>query len=125
LCLVEGDARIARAAAHRSECGLVVDVPHGADASEPAALADVIVLVADGDTEPSLAAVVGAALARSGPNPILAVRFSADGRSRLDADVELPDARLASRIALAGREPPGALGAALADLAERCSEAAR
>jgi hypothetical protein len=126
LCLVEGDARIARAAALRSECALVVDVPHGADASEPSALADVIVLVADGDTEPSLAAVVGAALARSGPEPVVVVsRPGEESRSRVDADFELPDARLASRIALAGREPPGSLGAALADLAERCAEAGR
>jgi hypothetical protein len=37
----------------------------------------------------------------------------------------MPDSRLASRIALAGREPPGVLGAAIADLADRCEEAVR
>jgi hypothetical protein len=124
LCLLEGDARIARAAALRNHCALVVDVPRGADASEAAALADVVVLVASGDTEPSLAAVVGAALAGSGPEPLLVVvRADADSPAREHAHVSLPDARLASRIALAGREPPGTLGAALAELADRCTAA--
>jgi hypothetical protein len=126
LCLVEGDARIARAAALRSDCALVVDVRHGADASEPAALADIVVLVAGADTEPSLAAVVAAALVRSRPEPLLVVsRPNADSAEAAHADFELPDARLASRIALAGREPPGSLGAKLAELADRCAQAAR
>jgi hypothetical protein len=125
LCLVEADPRIARAAALRSQAALVLEVPHGDDASEAAALADVTVLVAAGTTEPALAAVVGASLARTGPEPILVLGRSdqEDGRLRGDA-IALPDSRLASRIALAGREPPGALGAALADLAGRCQEAA-
>jgi hypothetical protein len=125
LCLVEGDARIARAAALRNQAALVVEVPHGDDASEAAALADVTVLVASGRTEPSLAAVVGASLARSGPEPIVVT-----SRTGLDDDpwpdsaaIGMPDARLASRIALAGREPPGALGAALTELADRCERA--
>ncbi len=46
LCLVEADARIARAAALRNQAALVIEVPHGDDASEAAALADVTVLVA-------------------------------------------------------------------------------
>jgi hypothetical protein len=126
LCLVEGDARIARAAALRNQCALVVDVAYGADASEAAALADVVVLVAASDTEPSLAAVVGAALAGAGPEPLLVlVRADADSPAREHAHVVLPDARLASRIALAGREPPGTLGNALAELADRCAEVAR
>ena len=126
LCLVEGDARIARAAALRNQCALVVDVTYGADASEAAALADLVVLVAAGDTEPSLAAVVGAALARSGPEPLLVlVRADADSPAREHAHVVLPDARLASRIALAGREPPGTLGSGLAELADRCARSAR
>ena len=116
LCLVEGDARIARAAALRNQCALVIDVPHGADASEAASLADVTVLVAAGETEPALAAVVGASLVRDRAGA--AARASA-GRTRTSPwrptrTFELPDARLASRIALAGREPPGALGAAIA-----------
>jgi hypothetical protein len=104
----------------------VVEVPHGNDASEAAALADVTVLVAAGDTEPSLAAVVGASLARTGPEPIVVTSRPGPDDDRPDSGViELPDARLASRIALAGREPPGALGAALAELADRCEAAAR
>ena len=126
LCLVEGDARIARAAAARNQSPLVIDVPHGGDASEPASLADVVVLVAGGATEPALAAVVGAALVHSGPEPLLVVsRPSEDCPWQGRGDFELPDARLASRIALAGREPPGSLGAAIAQLADRCTEVVR
>lgn len=124
LCLVEGDPRIARAAALRHRAALVIDVPHGADASEPAALADVTVLVMAPSTEPSLAAVVGASLARTGPEPLLVVGRPAPERPACSDALALPDSRLASRIALAGREPPGALGAVLADLADRCEGAA-
>ena len=125
LCLVDADARIARAAALRNDATLVIEVPHGSDASEAAALADVTVLMAAADTEPSLAAVVGASLARSGPDPILVAGRPGEGDPLCDGAVlALPDARLASRIALAGREPPGALGAVLAELADRCEAAA-
>ena len=125
LCLVDSDARIARAAALRSQCPLVVDLPHGADASEATAVADVVVLVAGPETEPALAAVVGASLVRSGPGPLIALsRPLEDSPIAGIADFELPDARLASRVALAGREPPGALGAAIAGLAARCVEVA-
>ena len=124
LCLVEGDVRIARAAALRNQAALVLEVPYGDDASEAAALADVTVLVAAGDTEPALALVVGASLARTGPEPILVACRPEEGMEPFGASaIELPEARLASRIALAGREPPGVLGAAIADLADRCEEA--
>jgi hypothetical protein len=123
-CLIDCDPRIARAQALRNEVPLVVDVPHGADPSEATALADAIVLVAAGSTEPALAAVVGASLARSGPEPLVVV-------SRPDEDAiwddrparRLADSRLGSRIALAGREPPGSFGAVLGELADRCLEA--
>jgi hypothetical protein len=124
LCLVEVDARMARAAAVRTESALVIEVPHGCDASEAAALADVTVLVAAPRTEPSLVAVVGASLARTGPEPIVvAGRPGEEPGMAAEAAVALPDARLASRIALAGREPPGPLGTALSDLADRCEAA--
>jgi hypothetical protein len=126
LCLVEADARIARAAALRNQAALILEVPYGDDASEAAALADVTVLVAAAHTEPSLAAVVGASLARTGPEPILVIGRPAEDSARLEsAAITVPDARLASRIALAGREPPGGLGAALAVLADRCEDAVR
>jgi hypothetical protein len=126
LCLVEGDPRIARAAALRHQTALVVEVPHGEDASEAAALADVTVLVAAGHTEPALAVVVGASLARSGPDPILVTgRATDEDPGPGEAVLRMPDARLASRIALAGREPPGALGATITELADRCAGAAR
>jgi hypothetical protein len=126
LCLIDGDARQARAAALRTRCALVIDVPYGVDASEPSALADQVVVVAAPATSPALAAVVGASLTRSGPSPLIVVnRADGDDAWAGRADHELPDTRVASRIAMAGREPPGALGAALGELADRCSEAAR
>ena len=67
--------------------------------------------------------MVGASLARTGPEPILVLgRPGDDGACLWDHAIALPDARLASRVALAGREPPGALGAALALVADRCAE---
>ncbi len=65
---------------------------------------------------------MGASLARSGPDPIVVSgRPGEDDRGPVgEASIDMPDARLASRIALAGREPPGALGLALAELADRC-----
>jgi hypothetical protein len=69
--------------------------------------------------------VVGASLVRSGPEPLVVVsRPGEENGWSQGADVELPDARLASRIALAGREPPGVLGAAVARLADRCARVA-
>jgi hypothetical protein len=126
LCLLDTDPRIARAQAQRRETPLIIDISHGADASEATTLADVIVLVAAGSTEPSLAAVVGASLARSGPDPLVVVsRPGDDGLWDERPALRLVDSRLGSRIALAGREPPGSFGGVLADLADRCEEAVR
>jgi hypothetical protein len=121
LCLVDVDARSARAAALRNQAALVIDVPHGGDAGAAAALADVVVLVAGPAVEPALAAVVGAALAGAGTEPLLVVSRPGEGVDWSGSEaIVLPDARLASRLALAGREPPGALGAALGRIADRC-----
>jgi hypothetical protein len=125
LCLVDADPRIARAQALRREAPLVVDVSYGSDAGEATSLADAIVLVAGPETEPALAAVVGASLARSGPAPFVVVNRAEDEGPWAEHEaLRLAEARLASRIALAGREPPGALGVALRDLADACAEAA-
>jgi hypothetical protein len=128
LCLLDCDARIARAQALRHEVPLVIDVSHGSDPSEAASLADVTVLVAAGETQPALAAVVGASLARSGPEPLLVVSRASTQEDDLWADRpvhRLVDAKFASRIALAGREAPGVLGDALGELVDRFDEVLR
>jgi hypothetical protein len=121
LCLIDCDPRIARAQALRNEVPLVIAVPTGWDPSESTSLADAIVLVAGGSTEPALATVVGASLARSGPEPLVVVSRPEEGTAWDDRPAwQLADSRLGSRIALAGREPPGSFGALLVELAERC-----
>jgi len=86
-----------------------------------AAVADRTVLVASPDAEPSLAAVAAACLARVGPPPVLVLN-----RLRLGMEwhgppaIELPEARMGAHLALAGREPRGELGRAVARLADAC-----
>lgn len=125
LCLLDCDPRIARAQALRHEVPLVIDVSHGSDPSEAASLADVTVLVAAGETQPALAAVVGASLARSGPEPLLVVSRASTQEDDLWAGRpvhRMADAKFPSRIALSGREAPGLLGQALAQLVDRFDE---
>jgi hypothetical protein len=65
--------------------------------------------------------VVAAWLARVGPEPAIAVnRASDNGPWAGRPVVSLPEARAGARIALAGREPPGALGTAIDELADWC-----
>jgi hypothetical protein len=123
LCLVEGPDRAALAAAARYLAPLVIDVDQGGEAPAAAALADHVVLVAAPDTEPALAAVVSASLAEPGPEPVTVLNRAPgqDGRWTGRAALELPESRAGAKLALAGREPRGALGAAVADLADACA----
>lgn len=122
LCLVDGTDRVALAAAVRYLAPLVIDVDVRADALSAAGIADHVVLVGAPSTEPALAAVMGESLRRVGPDPVTVLnRAGADpqrwaGRGA----VELPESRMGARIALAGREPRGALGKAVGELCEQC-----
>jgi hypothetical protein len=100
----------------------VLDVPHGV-APEPAlALADHALLVASPSVEPALAWVAATTLAREGLAPVVVLNRAADAEGwHGRADVELGESRVGARLAVAGREPAGALGAAVGLLADACA----
>jgi Mrp family chromosome partitioning ATPase len=78
------------------------------------ALADRTVIVAGPRVEPSLAQVVASSLERSGRAPaILANRVEEAERWQPIGALVVPESRVAAVLALAGREPRGALGAAV------------
>ena len=71
LCLVGGADALALADCARHFAPLVLDAGSAALGGRSAALADCMVLVASGATEPALAPVAAACLARVGPEPLL------------------------------------------------------
>ena len=124
LCLIDTGDPAPLAAASRYVAPLVMDVGHGEPPGRAVALADHVVLVAAPDVEPALADVVAASLARIGPEPVIAVsRVGDPGRWAGRGVVLLPDSRAGARLATAGREPRGALGAAVSELADLCEAA--
>lgn len=120
LCLVHCEDRAALAGAILYLAPLVLDVAEPEEAATAAALADGVVLVAGRSTEPALAAVVSESLARVGPAPVVALNRADPGQGKWSgrATVELPDSRMGAQLALAGREPRGELGRAIAALAD-------
>jgi len=73
-------------------------------------------------TEPALAAVVARSLGRVGPEPLVVVNRAEEGGQTSWSGrgaAELPDSRMGAQLALAGREPRGDLGRAVALLADR------
>ncbi len=77
-----------------------------------------LVMVAAGTSEPSLAELAAAMLARrSGRVLVAANRVREPERWAGRATVCLPESRIGAAIAVRGRRPPGRLGAAFADLA--------
>src|SRR4051812_15975853 len=124
LCLVDGPSPVELADAARLQAPLVLDAGSDQVGGAAAAVADHVVLVGAPAIEPALATVVSSCLARVGPAPIVAVNRSAgdagwEGRAAL----ELPDSRMGAQLALGGREPRGAFGRAVAELADLCEEA--
>ncbi len=63
-------------------------------------------------------------LRRVGPEPITVLNraLGDDGPWTGRAGVELPESRMGAQLALAGREPRGDLGRALAELADRVED---
>jgi len=122
LCLIEEPDRVALVDATRYLAPLVVDVDERAEASAAAALADHVVLVGSPATEPALAAVLAESLRRVGPDPLTVLNRAGRERERWAGRgaLELPDSRMGAQLAFAGREPRGALGRAIADVAARC-----
>jgi hypothetical protein len=119
LCLVHGADFLALADTARHHAPIVLDAGGVAIGGTPAALADHVVLVAHPRLQPALAPVASACLARVGPEPVVVLNQSHPserwaGRTQL----ELPESRIGAQLALAGREPPGDLGRAVAELAD-------
>ena len=80
-----------------------------------------MVVVGTPEVEPSLAAVIAESLARVGPEPVVVLNRRAPGGDAWgEVAFELPEARMAAHLALAGREPRGDLGRVVAGLADRC-----
>ena len=61
-------------------------------------------------------------LARRGPEPLPVLNRAGRDARRWEgrAEAELPESRMGAQLALAGREPRGRLGRAVAELANRC-----
>jgi hypothetical protein len=121
LCLVSCPDIPRLAEAARDLAPLVVDAGHSAIGGSPAALADHVVIVATPRVEPALASVMRDSLARVGPEPLVVLNRAREPAGYGDrADLVLPESRLGAQLALAGREPRGVLGRALAEVADRC-----
>ena len=122
LCLVEAPDTARLADAVRYLAPLVLDVGDPAGASAAVGLTDHVLLGGSPATEPALAAVLGQSLARVGPRPLPVLNRAARDAERWEgrAAAELPDSRMGAQLALAGREPRGRLGRAVAELADRC-----
>lgn len=109
----------------RDVAPLVIDVADPADAATAVSLADAALLVGVPSTEPALATVLSAALARVGPEPIVVLNRDLEGAAcwKGYVAVRLPEARLGAQLAMTGREPLGALGRGIAGLADGIADA--
>jgi hypothetical protein len=103
------------------EVPLVLDVSHGTPPEPALALADRALLIASPEVEPALACVAAGTLAREGLPPLVVLNRAVDAERWGDfPGVRIGESRLGARLALAGRDPLGALGAAVAALADAC-----
>jgi len=127
LCLLESDDPLGLADLARGLAPLVLDAgraPGGAHAS----VADRVVLVAGPGVEPSLALAVAGTVSRVAARPLVILnrpRRTGDGAERWAeaADLVLPESRTAAQLAMGGREPRGAFGRGVAELADLCETA--
>jgi hypothetical protein len=98
----------------------VIDVPHGEPPAVPASRADLTLLVAGPAVEPALAAAASRSLARVCSRSPLVVAWGGDpGPWEGVADVLLPRAPAAARLARAGVPVAGRLGRGFAELGAR------
>jgi hypothetical protein len=107
------------------EVPLVLDVGHGIAPEGALALADRALLVATPQVEPALAEVAAGSLARDAMRPLVVLNRAVDDEHWRDLpDVRVGETRLGARLALAGRDPVGALSGAVDALADACEEVA-
>jgi hypothetical protein len=119
LCLVGGADPLRLSDTARHHAPLVIDAGSAALGGAPASVADRTVIVTTPAIEPALAQVGAECVARAGPTPIVVLnRAPHDQRGTL----ALPNSPLGARLALGGREARGALGGAIADLADLIEE---
>jgi hypothetical protein len=126
LCLVAGAELAALEAAVDGLAPVVIDAACGWLAG-PASLAGRVVLVADPSVEPALVELVRSSTEAISRDPLVVLNRArppadGDGERWAVAALHLPDSRAAARLALAGREPPNAFGALVAQLADCCEE---
>ncbi len=119
LCLVGGADPLRLSDTARHHAPLVIDAGSAALGGAPASVADRTVIVTTPAIEPALAHVGAECIGRAGPTPIVVLnRAPHDQRGTL----ALPNSPMGARLALGGREARGALGAAIAALADLCEE---
>jgi hypothetical protein len=103
---------------------LVLDAGAATLGGAAAALADELIVVASPSVEPALAGVAADCLARVDREPIVVLNRAGSppdaGRWKGRIAYALPESRMGAQLALGGREPRGALGRAIAGLADRC-----
>lgn len=126
LCLVAGAEPLALADCASCFAPLVIDAGSAALGGAPASVAARTIVVTTPATEPALARVASACVARAGPEPIVVVNRAAQA-NEFPAGLPpppllLPDSRMGAQLALAGREARGELGRAIALLADLCEE---
>jgi len=122
LCLVEGPSPLDLSDALRLEAPLVLDAGSEQVGGAAAAVADHVVVVGVPALPPGLASVVCGCLARVGPPPLVILnRADGDADREGRTGLELPESRMGAQFALGGREPRGALGRAIAELADTCA----
>ena len=115
LCLVGGADPLRLSDTARHHAPLVIDAGSAALGGAPASVADGTVLVTTPAVEPALAHVGAECVARAGPAPIVVLnRAPHDQRGTF----ALPNSPMGARLALGGREARGALGQAIAELAD-------
>jgi hypothetical protein len=119
LCLVGGAEPLRLSDTARHHAPLVIDAGSEALGGAPASVADCSVIVTRQGVEPALARVAAECVARVGPPPIVVLNRAPHDQPRLFA---LPNSPMGARLALGGREARGALGRAIADLADLCEE---
>jgi hypothetical protein len=122
LCLVGGADGAALADTARHFAPLVLDAGSTSLGGVPAAIADLVIVVAAPANTPALAAVAAHCLARVGHEPIVVVnRMPGDPSDWAGLAAEaLPESRMGAQLALGGREARGELGRAIGRLADRC-----
>ena len=119
LCLVSGADPLRLSDTVRHHAPLVIDAGSAALGGAPASVADRTVIVTSPSIEPALARVGAECIARAGPAPVVVLnRAPHDQRGTF----ALPSSPMGARLALGGREARGALGRAIAELADLIEE---